>query len=48
MKVAIMESLGISAEELAARKAPFEAQGVVVGDDLVDAILGGVEVGTML
>ena len=28
MKVAIMESLGISAEELAARKAPFEAQGV--------------------
>ena len=28
MKVAILESLGISAEELAARKAPFEAQGV--------------------
>ena len=28
MKVVIMESLGISKEELAARKAPFEAQGV--------------------
>ena len=28
MKVAILESLGISAEELAARKAPFEAEGV--------------------
>ena len=26
-KIVIMESLGISAEELAARKAPFEAQG---------------------
>lgn len=28
MKVVIMESLGISAQEMAARKAPFEAQGV--------------------
>lgn len=28
MKVVIMEALGISAQELAARKAPFEAQGV--------------------
>ena len=28
MKVAIMESLGISAEELAGLKAPFEAKGV--------------------
>ena len=28
MKVAILESLGISGEELAARKAPFEARGV--------------------
>lgn len=26
-KIVILESLGISAEELAARKAPFEAQG---------------------
>lgn len=32
MKVAIMESLGISAAELAARKAPLEAQGVVFAD----------------
>ena len=32
MKVAIMESLGISTEELAARKAPFEARGVVFSD----------------
>ncbi|MBQ1410996.1 MAG: hydroxyacid dehydrogenase [Oscillospiraceae bacterium] len=32
MKVVIMESLGISQEELAARKAPFEAQGVVFAD----------------
>lgn len=28
MKVALLEALGISAKELAARKAPFEAQGV--------------------
>ncbi|MBQ1371674.1 MAG: hydroxyacid dehydrogenase [Oscillospiraceae bacterium] len=32
MKVVLMESLGISAEELAARKAPFEAEGVVFID----------------
>ena len=32
MKVAIMESLGISAAELAARKAPVEARGVVFAD----------------
>ena len=32
MNVVIMESLGISAQELAARKAPFEAQGVVFTD----------------
>ena len=32
MKVAIMESLGISAEELAARKAPFEARSVVFAE----------------
>lgn len=31
-KIVIMESLGISAEELAARKAPFEAQGHVFVD----------------
>lgn len=31
-KIVIMESLGISAEELAARKAPFEAQGHVFMD----------------
>ena len=31
-KIVIMESLGISAEELAARKAPFEAQGHVFLD----------------
>ena len=31
-KIVIMESLGISAEELAARKAPFEAQGHVLVD----------------
>ena len=33
-KIVIMESLGISAEELAARKAPFEAQGHVFVDYL--------------
>ena len=32
MKVVIMESLGISPEELKARKAPFEAQGVTFCD----------------
>lgn len=32
MNVVIMEGLGISAQELAARKAPFEAQGVVFTD----------------
>lgn len=32
MKVAIMEGLGISESELAARKAPFEAEGVVFSD----------------
>lgn len=32
MKVVIMEGLGISAQELAARKAPFEAQGVEFAD----------------
>lgn len=32
MKVVLMESLGISAEELAERKKPFEAQGVVFAD----------------
>ncbi len=32
MKVVIMEALGISPEELAARKAPFEAKGVVFAD----------------
>lgn len=32
MKVAILESLGISDEELAARKAPFEAEGVEFAD----------------
>ena len=32
MKVAIMEGLGISESELAARKAPFEAKGVVFSD----------------
>ncbi len=31
-KIVIMESLGISAEELAARKASFEAQGHVFVD----------------
>ena len=31
-KIVVMESLGISAEELAARKAPFEAQGHVFVD----------------
>ncbi len=32
MKVAILESLGISAEELAAHKAPFEKQGVTFAE----------------
>ena len=32
MKVAILESLGISEQELSARKAPFEEQGVVFAD----------------
>ena len=32
MKVVLMEALGISAEELAERKKPFEAQGVVFTD----------------
>ena len=32
MKVVLMEGLGISAAELAARKAPFEAEGVVFAD----------------
>lgn len=31
-KIVIMEALGISAEELAMRKAPFEAQGHVFAD----------------
>ena len=33
--------------ELFAEELAFEAQGIVVGDDLVDAILGGVEVGAI-
>ena len=42
-KIVIMESLGISAEELAARKAPFEAatrysRGAIVGSKFVQLL----------
>ena len=38
MKVVLMEALGIPAEELAARKKPFEAQGVVFTDSSIAAL----------